>query len=165
MHREGHVGAALLAYAPLGALVNLVGATELAVIGGLATATVSIVPDYDLRVPGISHRGVTHTVYFAVLIGLVVAGVGGVVGWYAEGYAGAVVLSVFGAVIGGLAIGSHILADMLTPMGVDPYLDGDTRSFDVVRADNPVANYGLLALGLVAVGLAAGLRAGVDALL
>jgi inner membrane protein len=165
MHREGHVGAALLAYAPLGALVNLVGATELAVIGGLATAAVSIVPDYDLRVPGISHRGITHTVYFAGLVGVAVAGIGGVVGWNAEGYAGAVVLSLFGLCIGVIDIGSHILADMLTPMGVDPYLKGESRSFDVVRADNPVANYGLLAIGLVAVGLAAGLRAGVQAIL
>jgi inner membrane protein len=36
-----------------------------------------MVPDYDQRVPGIAHRGPTHTVWFAALVGLGVALAGG----------------------------------------------------------------------------------------
>jgi inner membrane protein len=36
-----------------------------------------MVPDYDQRVPGIAHRGPTHTVWFAALVSLGVALAGG----------------------------------------------------------------------------------------
>jgi inner membrane protein len=51
-------------------------------------------------------------------------------------------------------IGSHIAADALTPMGVEPYRDGRHYSYDVAKAANPLANYALLAVGVLAVGVA-----------
>jgi len=41
-------------------------------------------------------------------------------------------------------------------MGVEPFapVRDDHYSYDVARAANPIANYGLLALGIVATGIA-----------
>lgn len=46
----------------------------------------------------------------------------------------------------------HLLADVLTPMGICPFepLRDDKYTLDVVKAANPIANYALLGLGIVA---------------
>jgi inner membrane protein len=51
-----------------------------------------------------------------------------------------------------VGIGSHLLADALTPMGVNVFwpLPADRFSLSLARADNTVANYGLLFLGAAA---------------
>lgn len=51
------------------------------------------------------------------------------------------------------AVLSHLFADALTPMGVRPFEPHDDQEicFDVARAANPIANYGLLVLGGVVV--------------
>jgi inner membrane protein len=58
----------------------------------------------------------------------------------------------FGVVLGVVGIGSHLLADALTPMGLNVFwpLPADSYTFSVVRADNTVANYALLFLGALA---------------
>ena len=57
---------------------------------------------------------------------------------------------------GGVTILSHLLADALTPMGIRPYapLRDTEYTLDLFTAANPLANYGLLALGGVIVALA-----------
>jgi inner membrane protein len=47
---------------------------------------------------------------------------------------------------------THLLADALTPMGIEPFapLDGRSYSLDLWKASNPAANYGLLAVGVLA---------------
>jgi inner membrane protein len=62
MHREGHYGAALVAYTPLGAAAVILGAETVTVAGAVAAVALAMVPDYDQRVPGLPHRGPTHTV-------------------------------------------------------------------------------------------------------
>lgn len=149
MHREGHYGAALVAYAPLGAVAVLLGAETVALAGAVAAVGLAMVPDYDQRVPGLAHRGPTHTVWFALAVGLVAGGVGGWVGSSSHPAATAG-LAAFGFLVGTGTILSHIAADALTPMGVRPFapLDGRHVSLDLVRAANPVANYALLVLGM-----------------
>jgi inner membrane protein len=165
MHREGHIGAALLAYAPLGAVVVATGFRTAAVGGALAAAGLAMLPDYDQRIPGVKHRGVTHTVYFAAAVTVGAGLLGAFMGYLHPdlGAVGAVGLGVFGAAVGGVTILSHIGADALTPMGVDPFGDGRRYSLEVCRADSTLGNYGLLALGvlggLVALGVGAGVRA------
>ena len=59
-----------------------------------------------------------------------------------------------GVVVAFVAVGSHLLADALTPAGVPllwPFSSRD-YSVDVATASNPVANYGLLVLGVAACG-------------
>lgn len=154
VYRTGHYGAALLAYAPVLFLLTARGAEELAALGAIAAVALSVLPDLDERVPLVPHRGPTHTVLFVALV----AGVLAAVGWYAAGAVGfdPAVLALFGAGVGVLGVGSHLLADALTPMGVTPFwpLSGRNYTLNLTRADNPVANWLLLALGVLATALA-----------
>jgi inner membrane protein len=111
-------------------------------------------PDYDLQIPFVSHRGPTHTVWFALAVGVVVGFVGAIVAW-SQGVVAALGLGIFGLFVGMLTVAAHILADVLTPTGVRPFAPvRETKyTLDVVTAANTVANYGLLAIGgVLAVG-------------
>lgn len=142
MYRTGHYGVALLVYAPLGATLLVAGRPGLAVAGGTVALLVTPIPDYDRRV-GLTHRGSTHTIAFAVLVGSAVGGATTALG--------------FGAVRVGLLAGAgtlgtlaHLLADWLTPAGVRPFwpLSDREYSLELTTAANPAANYLLLALGV-----------------
>lgn len=159
MHREGHVGAALLAYAPLGALAVAAGSDDVAVFGAVAAVTLAMLPDVDMRMPFLEHRGPTHTVWFAAVCGLAA----GALGAYAASPGGplaALSLGAFTGVVASTTILSHVLADGLTPMGVRPFSPWSRRSYslDLFPASNPLANYALLVAGGIAA--AAGLSVG-----
>lgn len=154
MLRAGHHGAALLAYAPVGLVLSSVDPV-LSVTGALGSVTLARLPDWDRRVPFVQHRGVTHTLSFLV----VTVAVAGGIGWASGGALGAQRhwAGGFVALVTLVAVGSHLLADALTPYGV-PLLwpaSGRRFSIEVTRADDAAANYGLLALGYVATGAAA----------
>lgn len=152
MYALGHYGVALLVYAPVGFLLARSDPT-LALAGGAGVLALATVPDYDLRLPLVSHRGITHTLLFT----LAVAGSLGAVGWQlGQGsYAplGSPTRSaMFGFGVGLLGIGSHILGDVLTPAGVAILWPLSDREYSVslTRADNTLANWGLFALGVFA---------------
>lgn len=159
MHREGHVGAALLAYAPLGVGAILADATGLALLGGVVTVALASLPDQDFRIPFVSHRGITHTVWFALAVGGVLAGCAWAVG---DSLAPRRVVAGFGFAVGVLVVGSHVAADALTPMGVTPWLPLSDAHYtaDLVTADNTLANYLLLAVGVAVTALAVLLATG-----
>lgn len=149
MYRPGHYGAALLAYAPVGAVLLVVDRPGLAVVGAAVVLALAPVPDYDHRVPFVTHRGATHTVGFALLVAAAV----GVAGWTVAGdvsAGGRTTLAALGFVVGLVAIGSHLLADVITPAGVAVLwpVSGRTYSLNLVRADNRLANWGLLVAGV-----------------
>ncbi|MEF8771814.1 metal-dependent hydrolase [Halodesulfurarchaeum sp.] len=159
MYRTGHYGAALLTYAPVGFLLVAAGYEKLAIIGGGIVLGGSMVPDWDQLVPFISHRGITHTFWFALLVGLLL----GAGGWVIGSEFGAQVqgpLGVFGFVIGTVMIGAHLFADALTPMGIRPFapLGSGSCTVGLTRAANPIGNGLLLVLGVLVAGgaLAAG---------
>ena len=156
MYQKGHIGAALFVYAPVGFVTFVVGFKGIAVLGAVGAGAIAMVPDYDQKIPGISHRGITHTVWFAALVGIVLGIAGMLVGLRSEGVIAAIGLGGFVAIVGTGTILSHIAADALTPMGVEPFapIRDDHYTYDVTRASNPLANYGLLAMGVVATGLA-----------
>lgn len=153
MRQTGHYGAALLVYAPVGFALLAVDPL-LAFAGGAGVLALATLPDFDLRVPLVPHRGPTHTVLFVALV----AGLLGAAGWYAADAAGfdPAVLALFGFGVGVLGVGSHLLADALTPMGVTPFwpLSGRNYTLGLTHADNPVANWLLLALGVLATAVA-----------
>lgn len=150
MHREGHYGAALVAYAPIVFVLTALNFVTLAILGGAVVVGGAMVPDLDQRIPGINHRGVTHTVWFALAAG-VAGGICGVVFGWSYSPVAAVVMGVFGMLVGALAVVAHILADVLTPAGVRPFapVRDDHYTFDVTRAANPIANYVLLGIGIL----------------
>lgn len=155
MHREGHVGIALFAYAPIGALTLGAGFQELAVLGAVGSVGLAMAPDVDLRIPLIRHRGVTHTIWFALVIGGL-CGAGGLLIGASEGILPALGLGTWGFFVGALTVISHILADALTPAGVRPFAPYRDHEYSlaVARASNPIANYLLLGLGVLAVAVA-----------
>lgn len=152
MYQVGHYGGALAAYAPLGTVVTMGGYGEIAIVGGLVCVALSTLPDYDHRLPLIEHRGPTHTVLFALLVGAGLAALTAALVDASSAFVDAGVVS-FAFLVGIISIGSHLLADALTPMGIRPLWPVSRRrySLSVTSASNPVANYGLLGLGVVAV--------------
>ncbi|SDQ60311.1 metal-dependent hydrolase [Natronobacterium texcoconense] len=160
MYQTGHYGASLLAYAPLGTVVALFGYEGVALVGALVCVSLSTLPDLDHRIPGIEHRGPTHTLLFALLVGIALAAVAAVLVESGSALAG-VGFVTFAFVVGTLSIVSHLLADALTPMGIRPFWPVSSRhySLEVTRAANPVANYMLLGLGVGSTVVAAALVA------
>ena len=92
------------------------GLTRSALVGGVVAVGLSMLPGYDQQVPGLAHRGRAHTVWFALLVGLALAVVGGPAG-RESGLLSVLGLTTFGSLVGVVTIGSHILADSLTPAG------------------------------------------------
>ena len=158
MHRTGHVGAALLVYTPLGIAVALAGYEPVAVLGAVVAITLSTAPDVDHQLPAVDHRGPTHTVVFALLVGVSLAGVTAALIESASP-ATDVGIVTFAFAVGTLTIVSHLLADAITPMGIRPFWPVSERRYTVnlARAGNPVANVLLLLLGLAATLVGVGL--------
>jgi len=157
----GHLGMALLFAAPAWAIWGRRGA-----LGFTAFALVTaMLPDTDLFLQGavpISHHGVTHTILFVTVAG-VIAGVVAARwltarlnahGWIRSTEIGAETVAVFataGFVVGGL---SHIFADLLSapdiaaplkplwPLYPDPVI------VDVIYYDAPLWNFGLIAAAI-----------------
>ncbi|MBB6646146.1 metal-dependent hydrolase [Halobellus ruber] len=159
MYRKGHYGVSLLVFAPVAFALLAVERADLAVVTGGAMLWLAMLPDLDHRIPGISHRGPTHSLLFAALVGGVFAAagmalesVGGGVGSIAG-----LPIPVLGFVIGAFAVVAHLLGDALTPAGVNFLWPASTRTYTIglCRADNTVANYGLFAVGVFAAGAAA----------
>lgn len=149
MQREGHLGVTLGCYAPIGALTFAIGFEDLALIGALGAAGLSMAPDVDMRIPFLTHRGPTHTIWFALLVGSL-CGSGGIMVGQSSGVLAALGLGLWAGLVGTVTIGSHLLADALTPAGIRPFapVRDQSYSWEVARASNPIANYGLLTLGV-----------------
>ena len=166
MYRTGHLGMSLLVFAPIGYLLVVAGAPLAALLTGGVMLWLAMLPDVDHRLPLISHRGVTHSLLFAIVIGSAFAGVcfglvqvGGdalaleLLGLNSLGNLGVVA---FGFAVGFLAVGSHLLGDILTPAGVNLLWPIQTAySLNLTRADDTLANYGLFLLGVFAVAVSA----------
>lgn len=149
MYRKGHLGVALIVFAPVGALLVAAGTSELAYLSGVAMLWLAMLPDVDHRLPGVSHRGVTHTLAFALLVG----GAFGATGAFAAvrlRLADPVVVGVFGFGLGFVTVLAHLVADLLTPAGVPILWPLSSRrySLELVRASNRTANYLLLVAGV-----------------
>lgn len=149
MQLPGHVGVALLVYAPVAALVLRRGRPRRAWLGLAGVLALAMAPDVDLYLAGVPHRGVTHTLLAATVAGGVVALLAGLRRPRRAVSAGGAAR--FGATVGGSAVLSHLLGDALTPMGIRPLLplDGTTYTLSLVYSADPAANAGLLVAGVV----------------
>ena len=152
MYKLGHYGVALLVYAPLAFALLVAGYEVAALLGGAGMVVLSTLPDIDHQLPLVSHRGPTHSVLFALVVGGGVAGVVMVLAPPYLGVTGTPVAAAFGFGVGTLAVLAHLLGDVLTPMGIRPFWPVSNASFSlsVTRASSPVANYLLFALGVLA---------------
>ncbi|GAA0282553.1 metal-dependent hydrolase [Halobacterium noricense] len=153
MYRSGHYGVALLAYAPVLYVLGSLGRVVAAAAGLALVLALTPLPDADHDIPLISHRGVTHTLLFAGVVGVLVGGAA----WLLTGPAGlalapeqAVELTVGAGGVAAFAILAHLLADALTPMGVAALwpVSSTRYSLGLTPADSTVWNVGLFALGV-----------------
>ena len=151
MHRRGHVGMALLAYAPIGFLLLRERQLDLALLGLLGVLVVEPLPDSDFWLPYLNHRGTSHSLLAALVVGGVIGTLGWVIGdrvtvmlagsladldtvtvgifagvfqWTAEQLRAldGRVLASFGFVVGVFGVLVHLLADALTIAGIRPFL-------------------------------------------
>jgi inner membrane protein len=160
VYRTGHYGVSLLLYAPVGLALIVLAEPGLAVLGGAGVLALAGLPDVDHRIPGVSHRGITHTLAFAVTVGAAFA-----VGVYALATAGSNTLGPAGLVrsvafafgVGTFGVLAHLAGDVLTPSGVPLLWPVSSRRYSVslTRADSTVWNYALFALGVFATAVAA----------
>jgi inner membrane protein len=155
VYRTGHYGISLLVYAPVGLALVLAGYPTTAVAAGTGVLWLATLPDVDHRLPGVPHRGPTHSLTFAVLVG---GGLGGValVGGRAFGVRDPTGLATLAAAVGVFGVSAHLLGDVLTPAGVQLFWPvGPDFSLYGANADSTVWNYGLFALGVGATAAAA----------
>lgn len=158
LYTPGQLGAAALAIAPVVALLVARRRERFAVSIAALTISLTLLPNIDTLLP-IAHRGPTHTLQFALLVGLVV---GAAAGERAIRRGSPVFEhAAWGAFAGSYAILVHLAADVLTPMGIRPFAPiADAHyTLAVVSTADPTANASLLFAGALA--LAAGWNAGV----
>lgn len=170
---------AMLAYAPIAYGLLLGGHQALALLGFVGMLFVEPLPDNDFRIPGLRHRGISHSILCAVVIGGVIATFGWVVGeWLAVMLADTVAQSALATPLShhvtflrqldgmalagiGFAIGSfgiivHLLGDAITVGGIRPFAPLSRRQISLtsLRADSSIANTLLFVLGAAAIGVA-----------
>lgn len=173
MYKEGHYGINALLYAPIAFIISAYRDPMIAIIGGVIVVGLAKAPDFDRhfdnnmdthrsevwQIIPIKHRGFTHTVWFAVFIGVL-----GAVGMAGLGVGYNVSLSVpllfvFGFICGFSSVVGHLLGDVITPMGIKPFspVSKQKYSLGICNASNTVANYGLLVVGGLLLVIAFGL--------
>ena len=147
MHSPGHVGVGLLLWSPIGTWLGLTGEPLLGIVGAGIAAAFSTVPDIDEFLP-LSHRGITHSVVFVILIGIVVGLASITIGWLLGSTSVAISAVVTGAAV--LSVAAHIAVDSLTPMGISPLVPFSDRhiTFSLTPSKHPQINLGLLLAGV-----------------
>lgn len=148
MYAPGHVGLALLAYAPIGAETVRRDRERLAMAGLVAVAALATLPDLDLYVPWLAHRGPTHTVWFSVAVGTLLA--------VAVRARYALLPAAWTGMLGLVTVMVHLAGDVVTPMGLRPFAPvvDSHYTLSLVKSKNPGVNRLLLGAGGGAVGLA-----------
>lgn len=151
MHREGHIGIGLLVYSPIAYLLLRLDLPELFGLSMVAMGFWSFAPDVDLHLP-IRHRGPTHSIVAAVVAGGITALVAVYFVSKGTGGSGGIVIQssviaylsagMYGFFIGTLGVVTHLMGDVLTPMGIRPLWPFSERNVDlgIVLAKNERAN-------------------------
>ncbi|WP_435079014.1 metal-dependent hydrolase [Halococcus sp. AFM35] len=173
MHRAGHTGVWMLLYAPVAFTLLSEGRPEVAVLGAAIVYVVEQIPDSDQFIPFLKHRGFSHTVAFAVLVGLTLGVLGLFIGerafltvgnWItAQGFdsVGSAVIEAETAVnereLAGIGFGmgvfgvlAHLAGDVVTTMGIQPFwpVSSWRISLSPLKARNPAANEMMFVLGV-----------------
>lgn len=164
MYKQGHIGLALLAAAPFAILFGLIFGPQWGILTIAFSFITARLPDFDQHTPLLSHRGFSHTIWFACIVSLILAVVVTVIlsigpsnisedtsflelvssNWPT------LLLSFLGFMLGFI---SHLVGDILTeaytytvnpfwPISDQPYTLGWTQ------ADSKIWNWGLLLLGI-----------------
>ncbi len=150
--RRGHLGVAMLALAPVTFWLLSAGYPVFAALVAGTVLYLAMLPDVDHRIPGVPHRGPTHSLLFAGVVGGVFAGAASLVEpVLSVAVPGGVSMVAFGFLLGFGAVVAHLLGDAITPAGVNflwPY--PKEWSLYLTTADSTLWNWGLFGLGVFA---------------
>lgn len=167
MLKTGHIGVNQIIYAPILTAMLAAGQPILALYGLILMVSLATFPDNDIVLP-IPHRGPTHSIWFALLVGLVVGLISTHIAFLF--LAPVSVVFWFGFIVGTAAILGHIMGDYLTPMGIKPltiwpfhniwpfskfskkFGTEKRYSVDITKASNPISNVLLAMLGMILTG-------------
>ncbi|MFC6786192.1 metal-dependent hydrolase [Halobaculum halobium] len=156
MYKRGHLGVAMVTLAPITFWLLTDGYPVFAVLVAGTVLYLAMLPDMDHRVPGIPHRGPTHSLLFAGLVGAVFAGAASVLEpVLSVAVPGGVSMVAFGFLLGFGSVVAHLLGDVITPMGVNflwPY--PREWSLSLTTADSTLWNWGLFVFGVFAMAAA-----------
>nr|WP_275690164.1 metal-dependent hydrolase [Halococcus salsus] len=176
MYRRGHVGITMLAYAPVAYILLREGQLGLALVGLLGVHQIEPLPDADHWIPGLTHRGTSHSLFAVLVVGASL----GVLGWVIGDQLSAVLIGLdpptvgpfagvfeivaeqlrrldgsalaqFGFAVGAFGVLTHLFGDVITVSGIRPLLPLSRwrLSLSRLRADNDLANNVLLGIGVV----------------
>lgn len=159
MYKNGHRGLALFLSAPIVAVLILLELYALAILFSSAAFFMPSIPDIDIHLQEylpISHRGITHTIWFALIVGVLFS----LCGYGLSFLPKFALLSIVGVslpvfivfcwFIGFSVIMFHICGDIITPMGVNirSRHNRGGYSLDYVLAKNKIANHTAVVFGL-----------------
>jgi len=162
MHGPGHYGINALLFAPFLYVFAMFNQLELALFVGCIMWITARLPDKDiyfddsfsqgsaiLSLVPISHRGITHTVWFAPAVGLVTGAGLAYLPIPGTTQFGRVFVGIF---FGTLGITGHLLGDIITPMGLKPLAPASNQkwSFTICTASNFFANSLFFLTGVLA---------------
>ena len=177
MYRPGHIGVWLLLYSPIAFALFKAGEPIVVIFGAIVVFVTEPIPDRDMNIPFLKHRGFSHTIGFALLVGGILGVLGNFLGDRAFVIVGEAIsnpgvgdlgreiitarnavdetaLAGYSFAFGTFGILAHLVGDVLTPMGIRPFWPLSSRSFSLslTRAKNPFTNGLLMILGVAAAG-------------
>jgi len=167
VYLPGHLGTALLTYAPVLRALLRRRYPRLAAGGTVVVLSLAMLPDVDRVVASLLHRGPTHSLAFVVLTASALAALAYLIADLVDGRVELRLephqFAAFGSLLGGLAVLSHLLADVTTPrwrLADEPLrlellwpASQAHVAVDVVRAGHPEANLAVFLAGVAATGL------------
>lgn len=135
MYRPGHYGVTLALSTPVVAPLVAAGHAELAGVFIAFCFASEPLPDADsLDSVPLDHRGPTHTIWFALNIGVISAVCSVVAATFGFPFS-----PVAGFIVGGVAgvygTLTHLLADVINPMGIAPFWPVSEQRFRVPDPD------------------------------
>lgn len=122
------------------------------------TSAAQDIPLISIVTPQIKHRGITHTIWYAIFWGIILSGVMlnlstliGPTELIQDPALLTIVMTLYGFGLGVVGILAHILGDIVTPTGITPFypIYNERYTLSLFYAKNKVANFLSLALGIL----------------
>lgn len=145
MYRSGHIGFNAIIATAIYTVATALNEPTLGMIAAVIIVGTATLPDIDLHIPITTHRGITHTAWFALFTGLIA----GMAVQLLLGLPGFTV----GFAAGTLGVLGHLTADAFTPLGITFWYPLSRREYRIplFTSGNPIANYLTFAIGIVTV--------------
>lgn len=126
MYAQGHYGIGMLLSTPIVGTLLLFDAVLISFVFTTWVIVTVTLPDIDLKQPfsqWVRHRGITHTVWFAILTGIIATIITGLVGILFNSIINfPLIYALVGSFFGGfLGVTFHLVGDVITPTGINPF--------------------------------------------